>query len=156
MSHWYRETKSVKLLDCLEQAGIRLTLNSAEFTEDDLLKLKAELHPTALRDGLSCGSTAYGSPRRALIIAPVQPVHSDWLRNPAPWAGIIVIPAHSPDRDQALASFFNTNRSYRNGARGRRVMERGVLQRFILDMRAQPPTLNGVRKISPPASHNGA
>jgi hypothetical protein len=43
MTHWYREPKWVKLMEHLERAGIDFVLSSDQFSENNLLNLKAAL-----------------------------------------------------------------------------------------------------------------
>lgn len=146
MTHWYREPKRVKLVEHLERAGIDIVLCSLGFSDIDLQTLKASLPPIKLAQRLSRGTPAMGDGRKALIVARPGHIDPEWLRNPQPWAGVLVLPGHSPAREHALRDLFTVNRSFHNGARGRRVISKGILRRFVLDMRTRPPSLYGVRE----------
>lgn len=149
MTHWYREPKRVKLMEHLERSGIGFVLCSEGFSEIDLDHLKALLQPSNLADRLSLGSPAAGDGRKVLITARLGE-DPNWFRNPEPWAGIFILSGHRHLRDKAFRDLFSINRSFPNGARGRRAVSKGVLQRFVLDMRAQPPSLYGLREATEP------
>lgn len=146
MTHWYREPKQIRLIEHLERAGIDFVLCSFAFSDIDLQNLKASLPPIKLAQRLTLGTPARGDGTKALIVARPDRIDPDWLRNPEPWAGVLVLPSHSPARDRALLELFAVNRSFHNGARGRRAVSKGILRRFVLDMRATPPSLYGVRE----------
>jgi hypothetical protein len=145
MTHWYREPKQVKLIEHLERAGIGFVLSSDQFSESDLLNLRAILHAPPFSEKFSRGVFTEGDPQRVLIVAPEERPDPLWLQNPEPWAGVFILPAIRSHREQALHGLFTMNRSFHNGARGRRAISKGVLHRFILDMRSHPPSLYGVR-----------
>lgn len=145
MTHWYREPKRVNLIEHLERAGIGFVLCSEGFSEVDLENLKAVLRPINLCDRLSLGSPAAGDDRKVLITAR-DGEDPNWFRNPEPWAGIFILSAHRHLRDKAFRDLFSANRSFPNGARGRRAVSKGVLYRFVLDMRVHPPSLYGLRE----------
>jgi len=145
MTHWYREPKRVKLMEHLERAGIDFVLSSDGFAESDLLKLKATVS-TPLAGRLTLGTTTAGDPKKVLVIASQSYPDPDWLRNPEPWAGIFILTAHRPHREHALEAIFIINQSFENGVRGHRPIGMGGGHRFILDMRASPPSLYRTRE----------
>ena len=145
MTRWYREPKRVKLMEHLEGAVIDFVLSSDGFAESDLLKLRAEVS-TALAKRLTLGTTTAGDPQQVLAIASQSYPDPDWLRKPEPWAGIFVLPAHRLNREHALEAIFIINRSFENGVRGHRPIGMGGVHRFILDMRASPPSLYRTRE----------
>jgi hypothetical protein len=146
MTHWYREPKQIRLIEHLERAGIDFVLCSFGFSDIDLQKLKAGLPPIKLAQRLTVGTPDVGDGTKALIVARPDRIDPDWLRNPEPWAGLLVLPSQSAARDRALQEIFAVNRSFPNGARGRRAVSKGILRRFVLDMTATPPSLYGVRE----------
>lgn len=148
MTHWYRDPKQVKLIEHLERAGIDLVLCSLGFSDSDLHNLKAGL-PINLAQRLTLGTPAAGDRRKALIVARPGHIDANWLRNPEPWAGVLVLPGQPPARERALLDLFTANRFFQNGARGRRAISKGILHRFVLDMRTQPPSLYGVGENHP-------
>ncbi len=147
MTHWYREPKQIKLIEHLERAGIDLVLCSLGFSDIDLQTLKADLPPIKLAQRLTRGTPSIGDEKKALIVARPGHIDPEWLRNPGPWAGVLVLPGRSPAREHALRDLFTVNRSFHNGARGQRAVSKGTLHRFVLDMRTHPPSLYGVREI---------
>jgi hypothetical protein len=148
MTHWYREPKRIKLMEHLERGGIEFVLCSEGFSEGDLRNLQAGLQQVNFAERLTLGPPMAGGDRKVLVTARHGHADPDWLRNPEPWAGIFILPFHRPTRVHALQSLFTMNRAFQNGARGRRAISKGVLHRFILDLRAEPPSLYGVRDDS--------
>ncbi len=146
MTHWYREPKRVKLLEHLERAGVDFVFNSDEFAESDLRNLKSTLQSSRLADRFTLGTSMSGDVRKVLIIAPRTYPDPACVQNPEPWAGIFVLPARRPQREHALRTLFAINCSFNNGARGRRAISKGILHRFVLDMRVHPPSLYGLRE----------
>jgi hypothetical protein len=140
MTHWYREPKRVKLMEHLQRSGIDFVPSSDGFAESDLLKSKAAVS-TALAKRLTLGTATAGDPKKVLVIAPQNYPDPDCLRNPEPWAGIFVLPAQRPHREQVLEAIFIIKRSFENGMRGHRPIGMGGVHRFILDMRASRPSL---------------
>lgn len=149
MTHWYREPKRIKLMEHLERSEISFVLSFEEFSEDDLLNLRGTLQSDTLAKKLTRGTPLLGDCGKILIIAPREAPDPEWLENPAPWAGVFVLPAHDHLRERALREVFTINRSFHNGTRGRRAVREGVLHRFVLDMRAHPPSLYGARGLQP-------
>jgi len=147
MAHWYRDPKRVNLMEHLDRAGIGFVLRLGDFSENDLLNLRTTLYPMMLEERLMLGMAIPGDRRKVLIIAPQEsPDHSS-LQNSEPWAGIFILPAHHSQREHALRALLTNNRSFENGARGCRVLSRGMLRRFVLNLRSFPPSLYGVRGI---------
>ena len=146
MTHWHREPKRVKLMEYLQRADLGFVLRSGEFSEDDLQSLRATLRPIGLAERVALGTPDSGDPRKVLIIAPRENLDLNWLQDPGPWAGIFLLPASYHLRQHALHNLFTINRAFHNGARGRRAIRKGVLQRFVLDMRVHPPSLYGLRE----------
>jgi len=144
MTHWYREAKRIRLMEHLERAGINFVLCSEKFTEGDLLDLRIRLQPGKLAQRLMLGPHASGDRQKVLVTARHDHPDPEWLQNPETWAGIFVLPAYHPHKENALHSLFTTNRAFQNGTRGYRVISKGVVQRFVLDMRTNPPSLHGV------------
>jgi len=145
MTQWYREPKRVKLMEQLERAGIELVLSSDGLAESDLQKLKAAVS-TALAKRLTLGTASGRDPKKVLVIASQSCPDPEWLRNPEPWAGIFILTAHRPHREHALEAIFIINQSFENGVRGHRPIGMGGGHRFILDMRASPPSLYRTRE----------
>jgi hypothetical protein len=146
MTHWFREPKRIKLMDHLERAGFDFVLCSERFTKEDLLNLRTKIQPSTLARRLTLGSPAVGDRHKVLITARHDHPDPQWFRKPEAWAGIFFLPSHRPHMDNALQSLFTTNRTFPNGARGHRAISNGVIHRFVLDMRVQPPTLVGLRE----------
>lgn len=153
MTHWYREPKRVNLMELLERAGIEFVLSRDEFSENDLLNLREALPQKKLSERLALGIATSGDYKKVLIIAPTKHPDPSWLSNPEPWAGIFILPANRPYRWHVLHALFTINRSFHNGARGQRAISKGILRRFVLDMRLHPPSLYGVRGTQPDLTH---
>jgi hypothetical protein len=146
MTHWFREPKRIKLMEHLERAGIDFVLCSERFTDEDLLNFKARLQPSTLSERLTLGPPTMGGRQKVLITARNDHPDPEWFRNPEAWAGIFFLPSHRPYMENALHSLFMTNCAFQNGRRGNRAISKGVLNRFVLDLRNQPPTLVGMRE----------
>jgi hypothetical protein len=146
MAHWYRDPKQLKLTEHLERAGFGFVLSREDFSESDLLDLQARLHTMSLAQRLTLGTISPGDSQRVSIVAPRERSAIAWLQNPEPWAGIFVLPRDSPQREDALATLLASNGSFNNGTKGRRVISRGILHRFVLDMSAVPPVLHRIKE----------
>jgi hypothetical protein len=146
MTHWFREPKRIKLMEHLQRPGIDFVLCSEGFPEGDLRNLQASPQQVSLAERLRPRPPKVGDDRKVLIAARPGGTDPDWLRNPEPWEGVTNLPAFRLHRGHALQSLLTLNRAFHNGARGKRVMGKGVLNRFALDMRTQTPALSSVRE----------
>jgi hypothetical protein len=150
MTHWYREPKRVKLMEHLKRADLGFVLRSEDFSEDDLRKLRATPYLTRFREQVTLGTAESGDPKKVLVIAPRENPNLNWLENLQPWAGIFLLPSSHHLRQHALHSLFIINRAFHNGARGHRAVSKGVLHRFVLDMRVHPPSLYCLKESPEP------
>jgi len=145
MTHWYREPKRVKLMEHLKRAGLGFVLHNEAFSEDDLKTLRAAPYLAGFAENVTLGLADSPVPNCVLVTAPREKADTDWLQNPHLWAGFFVLPALPHLRQHALQSLFTDNRTFHNGLRGQRAISKGVLHRFVLDMRLHPPSLYGLR-----------
>ena len=145
MTHWYREPKRVKLMEYLQQAGINFILSSDWFAENELLKLRAAV-PAPLAQRLMLGATAAADSKKVIVIAPQSYPDPKCVQTLASWGGIFVLPAHPRHKEDALKAIFVINRSFKSGVRGQRPIGMGGIHRFVLDMRASPPSLYRIRE----------
>jgi hypothetical protein len=140
-------------MECLESAGIDLVLSSEDFSEEDLRNFQMRLRPNNLAKRLMLGPPTEGDRRKVLITVRQASPNLGSFESPEPWAGVLILPIQRPYAERVLRPIFAVHQTFQNGIRGRRVLIKGVLSPFVLDLRARSPLLYGVPGTQRAHSH---
>jgi hypothetical protein len=144
MAHWYRDPKRLKFLEYLNRAEAEFVLDPSHFSQDELLRLRSTLSTSIFADKVSRGPCSSEGPLKVLIVAQEKDTGTV-TTDTKQWAGIFVVPGDGPRKERTLAELFLINPFFPNGAKGSRVVAKGILHPFVLDARVAPPLLSVLR-----------